>query len=127
MPPQHERAGLLGVIAAEAAFDDGDPWLDAVLVQLARNRDQLAGALAKELPEIAWRPPAGTYLAWLDCTGLGLGDEPAEAFLERGRIALSRGLDFGSPGAGHVRLNFATSPGHLTDAIVRMATVRPRM
>lgn len=124
MPPQNERAGLLGVIAAEAAFDDGDPWLDAVLAQLARNRDQLAGALATELPEISWCPPAATYLGWLDCTKLGLGDEPAVPFLQRGRIALSRGLDFGSPGAGHVRLNFATSPDHLADAIVRMATVR---
>ncbi len=124
MPPLHEHAGLLGVLAAEAAFMDGDAWLDAVLAQLDDNRTQLATALAQRLPEISWTPPAATYLAWLDCTGLGLGDEPAELFLARGRIALGRGLDYGPPGAGHVRLNFGTSSQHLADAVARMTSVR---
>ena len=126
MPPLHEHAGLLGLIASEAAFDEGDPWLDAVIEQLAANRDQLGRDLAQRLPAIAWKPPQATYLAWLDCTGLGLGDEPAEVFLNEGRVALGRGLDYGAPGAGHVRLNFATSPGHLTDAVARMARAVPR-
>ncbi len=121
MAPLHEHSGLLGVIASEAAFDDGDPWLDAVIEQLAANRDQLGRDLAERLPAIAWRPPQATYLAWLDCTALGLGDEPAEVFLREGRLALGRGLDYGAPGAGHVRLNFATSPAHLSDAVARMA------
>ena len=125
MPSLHEHAGLLGVIAAEAAFEDGEPWLDAVIGQLAANRDQLGRDLAETLPEISWRPPQATYLAWLDCTGLALGDEPAEAFLREGRVALGRGLDYGAPGAGHARLNFATSSGHLSDAIERMARARP--
>jgi cysteine-S-conjugate beta-lyase len=124
MPRLHEHAGLLGVLAAEAAFDDGDEWLDAVLVQLDRNRDQLASALATELPEIRWRPPQATYLAWLDCSGLGLGDEPAVALLTEGRVALGRGLDYGPSGAGHVRLNFGTSSEHLADAIARIGSVR---
>lgn len=101
------------------------PWLDAVIAQLAANRDQLGRDLAQRLPAIAWRPPQATYLAWLDCTGLGLGDEPAEVFLTEGRVALGRGLDYGAPGAGHVRLNFATSPEHLTDAVARMARALP--
>ena len=124
VPPLHEHAGLLGVIAAEAAFDDGDAWLDAVLAQLDANRAQLGRDLARELPEVSWKPPQATYLAWLDCTGLGLGDEPAEIFLAQGRVALGRGLDFGAPGAGHVRLNFATSPEHLADTVARMAQAK---
>jgi cystathionine beta-lyase len=124
--PQHDHTGLLGQIAAEAAFRDGDEWLDAVLLQLDRNRAQLHEDLAERVPQIRWRPPQATYLAWLDCTRLGLGEEPAAAFLDRGRLALGRGLDYGQPGAGHVRLNFATSPEHLTDAIDRMsATLDP--
>ena len=124
LPSLHEHAGLLGVLTAEAAYTDGDAWLDAVLAQLDRNREQLASALATELPEIGWRPPQATYLAWLDCAGLGLGDEPAAALLARGRVALGRGLDYGPPGAGHVRLNFGTSSEHLADAIARIASVR---
>jgi cysteine-S-conjugate beta-lyase len=121
MPPLHDHAGLLGVLAAEAAFNDGDPWLDAVLEQLAGNRAQLDRDLARSLPGLSWRPPQATFLAWLDCTELQLGDEPDQPFLQLGRIALSRGLDYGKPGAGHVRLNFATSPAHLADAVDRMA------
>ena len=118
--PQHEHSGLLGALAAEAAFEHGDEWLDAVLAQLDFNRSWLASELPARLPAIAWRPPEATYLAWLDCTALGLGDEPAEAFLRHGRVALSRGLDYGPEGAGHVRLNFATGPAQLDEIVTRM-------
>ncbi len=124
LPTLHEHAGLLGTIAAEAAFEDGDPWLDALIEQLSFNRDLLGRELAARLPEIRWIPPQATYLAWLDCRELGLGDEPYEVFLERGRVALGRGLDYGEPGAGHVRLNFATSPEHVTEAVRRMSAFR---
>ena len=124
MPPLHEHAGLLGTIAAEAAFEHGDAWLDAVIETLSANRDQLARDLTARLPEIAWTPPQATYLAWFDCRGLGLGDEPAQTFLELARVALGRGLDYGAPGAGHVRLNFATSPEHLAEAVARMTRIR---
>jgi cysteine-S-conjugate beta-lyase len=121
LPYLADRAGLLGVVAAEAAFRDGDEWLDAVLAQLAANRTRLGERLARDLPDVRWTPPDGTYLAWLDCRALGLGDEPAGAFLERGRVALMRGLDFGPPGAGHVRLNFGTSPELVEEMVRRMA------
>ena len=120
--PQHDHAGLLGVIAAEAAFTDGDDWLDAVLAQLDRNRAWLAEQLPARLPAVGWRPPQATYLAWLDCTGLGLGAEPAAAFAARGRVALGRGLDYGPEGAGRVRLNFATGPAQLEEMLTRMRT-----
>jgi cystathionine beta-lyase len=118
--PQHDHSGLLGAIAAEAAFTDGDQWLDAVLGQLDANRTWLTSELPARLPGIAWRPPQATFLAWLDCAALGLGDEPAKLFLDHGRVALGRGLDYGPEGAGHVRLNFATSPEHLDQALTRM-------
>jgi cystathionine beta-lyase len=121
LPPLTDRVGILGVIAAEAAFTHGDRWLDAVHAQLAANRKLLRDLLGTELPKIKWTPPDASYLAWLDCRALALGDNPAEAFLERGRIALSRGLDYGHEGAGFVRLNFGTSPEHLRDAVRRMA------
>jgi cysteine-S-conjugate beta-lyase len=121
LPLLTDRVGLLGVIAAEAAFTNGDGWLDAVRKQLAANRRLLGQLLEAELPDIAWTPPEASYVAWLDCRALSLGDDPAATFLDRGRIALSRGLDYGREGAGFVRLNFGTSPEHVTDAIMRMA------
>jgi cystathionine beta-lyase len=120
VPPLTDRVGIVGVIAAEAAFSYGDRWLDAVRAQLADNRELLGELLTTELPKITWKPPQASYLAWLDCRALALGDNPAEAFLARGRVALSPGLDYGREGAGFVRLNFGTSPEHLTEFVRRM-------
>lgn len=117
----HYRAGHLGMLAAEAAFTHGDDWLDQLLTLLDENRRRLGTLLAEHLPELAYTPPQATFLAWLDCRPLGLGDDPAQVFLERGRVALSRGLDFGRGGAGHARLNIGTSPALLEEAVRRMA------
>ncbi|MER6038944.1 MULTISPECIES: aminotransferase class I/II-fold pyridoxal phosphate-dependent enzyme [unclassified Streptomyces] len=111
----------LGVIAHTAALDEGGAWLDALLTGLDGNRRLLAGLLAEHLPAIRYDPAEATYLAWLDCRALGLGDDPAAVFLERGRVALSSGLPFGTGGAGHARLNLATSPEILTEGVRRMA------
>jgi cystathionine beta-lyase len=121
VPPLTDRVGILGVIAAEAAFTHADRWLDAVRAQLGVNRELLGELLAAELPKIKWTPPQASYLAWLDCRALALGDDPAEVFLARGRVALSRGLDYGREGAGFVRLNFGSSPEHVRDAVGRIA------
>ncbi|MQA73575.1 MAG: aminotransferase class I/II-fold pyridoxal phosphate-dependent enzyme [Solirubrobacterales bacterium] len=121
LPAGAGHCGHLGVIASVAAFERGDAWLDAVLELLDSNRDLLAELLAERLPEVRCARPAAGYLAWLDCSALGLGDDPAEAFLERGRVALSGGPQFGAQGRGFVRLNYATSPALLADAVGRMA------
>ncbi|MFI6932092.1 MalY/PatB family protein [Streptomyces sp. NPDC050287] len=111
----------VGVIAHTAALREGVPWLDALLAGLDDNRRLLADLLAEHLPAVVRHPGQGTYLVWLDCRALGLGDDPAETFLRRGRVAVSSGLPFGTGGAGHVRLNLATSPEILEEAVRRMA------
>lgn len=69
---------------------------------------------------MGYEPGAATYLAWLDCRALGLGDDPAARFLERGRVALSSGPEFGAPGRGFARLNFGTSRALVEDAVDRI-------
>lgn len=113
-------AGHLGVLATVAAFTGGLPWLDAALAQLDQNRHLLGRLLGRHLPRVRYAPPAASFLAWLDCRGLGLGDDPAAAFLQRGRVALSPGADFGPQGQGFARLNMGTSPELLTEAVTRM-------
>jgi cystathionine beta-lyase len=113
----------LGVLAQTAAYRDGGDWLDALRADLADNRVLLAELLDKHLPAARWGGGPGTYLAWLDCRQLGLGDDPAAAFLDQGRVAVNSGLPFGTGGAGHVRLNFGTTPEILTEAIGRMGHV----
>jgi cystathionine beta-lyase len=116
------RAGHLGVLASIAAFTEGEPWLEEVLGVLDHHRRYLAELLAARIPAIRYRPPDASYLAWLDCTALGLGDDPSAVFLAKGRVALSPGPSFGRPGLGRARLNMATSQQILAEAVDRMAS-----
>jgi len=114
-------ASHLGSVAHVAALREAGDWLDAVLVDLDENRQLVAALLEQHLPEVRYQLPQGTYLAWLDCRALELERDPAEVFLERGQLALSSGPAFGTGGAGHVRLNLATTPEILIEAVQRMA------
>jgi cystathionine beta-lyase len=95
------------------------------VAQIDENRDVLAAQLRERLPGVGYVPGPATFLAWLDCRTLGLGDDPAAAFLQRGRVALSPGLDFGEQGGGFARLNIGTSPELIAEAVRRMATAVP--
>ena len=97
---------------------EGDAWLAACRSELEANRDHLLARVAADLPGVTCRTPEATFLAWLDCRGTGLGDDPGPRWLETARVALSPGRDFGATqGLGHARLNFATSR-EILDAIV---------
>jgi cysteine-S-conjugate beta-lyase len=122
LPFGTDQVGLLGVIAAEAAFTEGDAWLDALIRQLDANRALLAGLLATELPQVTWTPPDATYLAWLDLSKLGLGDEPEKALLDKAKVALGSGRHYDPDSTGFVRLNFGTSPEIVTEMVTRIAT-----
>jgi len=113
----------IGAIAHVAAMADGRDWLNRLLGELDANRTLLGRLLAEHLPGVRWHAPEATYLAWLDCRELGLGDDPAQVFRERGRVALGSGPWYGREGRGFARLNFATSPQILEDAVRRMASV----
>lgn len=119
------RMGQFGAIASIAAFRAGGPWLDGVLASLDDNRRLLADLLADELPGVRYRMPDATYLAWLDLSVLGWGDDPAVYALEHAKVALADGLTFGATvGRGHARLNFACTPEVLDEAITRLAEAR---
>lgn len=123
MPEEATHAAShVGAIAHIAALRDGRSWLDALIADLDENRRLLAELLAEHLPGVRYRMPAGTYLAWLDCRDLGLGDDSAAAFLDKGRVALNAGGAFGTGGAGYARLNLGTTPDILTEAARRMAS-----
>jgi cystathionine beta-lyase len=123
----------LGIIAHAEAFRTGGDWLDALLLGLDENRTLLGDLITEHLPRVKCLRPQGTYLAWLDCQQLSFDEEaadglavvadlsgPARWFLDHAGVALSSGHVFGTGGAGHVRLNFATSRAILTEAVSRM-------
>jgi cystathionine beta-lyase len=120
-------AGLLGVLASIAAWESGDDWLDALNAQLDHARTVFGSLLAERLPEAGYVPPEASYLAWVDCTRMGLGADPAEVFLRRGKVALGHGPHFGAPGEGFVRVTIGTSSALIEDIVDRMATAVGRI
>ena len=113
-------ASLMGYVAAEAAYKDGQEWLDQLLVYLEANRELVYSFIQTEMPEISLARPEGTYLAWLDCRQAGMEGNPYEFFLKEARVALNDGATFGRAGEGFVRLNFGCPRHILEEALVRM-------
>ncbi|MCK2027790.1 aminotransferase class I/II-fold pyridoxal phosphate-dependent enzyme [Microbacterium sp. SSW1-47] len=121
------RTGQFGLLASVAAFaEESDAWLDGLLDTLDQNRVLLEDLLARHLPGARYRIPDAGYLAWIDLSALGWGDNPARRILRDAKVALHFGPAFGTEGAGHVRLNFGTSPEILTEAVERIAALVER-
>ncbi|WP_062290655.1 MalY/PatB family protein [Demequina phytophila] len=118
---KHHGPTHLGTIAQTAAYQHGGEWLEAMLAGLDRNRFLVRDLVAEHAPQVRYTVPEGTYLTWLDFGQL-LGDEPANVLIDHGRVALNNGPYFGTGGAGHARLNIATSPAILEEAARRIAT-----
>ena len=109
---------LIGLVAAEAAYEHGDEWLQAQIEYLRANRDLVEKTLGC-LPGIKIAKLEATYLAWIDVSGLGMAD-PIAAF-EAGGVGLSPGAQFGDK--NFVRLNFGCSRTLLQQALDRMVKV----
>ncbi len=114
------RPNILGYTAALAAYEHGQPWLDAVLAYLEENRDFAFDFVRTELPGVEMTKPEGTYLAWFDCRELELPSSPQEFFREEGRVMFNDGATFGPGGEGFVRLNFGTPRALLREGLMRM-------
>ena len=118
------RTGLFGALANNAAFaPESDEWLDSLLAALDHNRRLLADLLAEHLPEARYRIPDAGFLAWVDLSAYGWGDNPATAPAPHARVAFHHGPLFGDEGKGHVRINFACSPDLLREAIERVGAL----
>ena len=116
----HGAAGF-GVAANTAAYTEGGPWLDGVLEYLDASRTRVGELLAERLPQVGYRAPEGSYIAWLDVRALDLGDAPAEAIRERAGVALTDGAACGEAGRGFVRLILATPLPVLEEIVDRLA------
>jgi cystathionine beta-lyase len=117
----HFRASLFGAFATATAFDQGVIWLDAVIAQLEHNRHLISDLLAEHLPEVSYNPPQHSYLAWINLKELSLGENPSEKILEKSKVALNPGHIYGAQWGNFARLNFATSPEIISQAITQMA------
>lgn len=108
---------VFGILALKTAYLYGEPWLEELLQELKSNRDFAYEFLRENCPLIEPTLPEATFLMWLDCGRLGL-DDPQGFFLERARVYMNNGGDFGDPNC--VRLNFACSGDTLKEVLLRI-------
>lgn len=114
-------ASTLGVVASTAAYRHGRAWLDDVVDYLDGNRRLLRELLDEHVPGIGYEVPEATYLAWLDCRGLGIGGSPAAFFRDRAGLTVTDGALCGSGYEGFVRLVFAMPRPILREAVLAIA------
>lgn len=115
------NGSTLSHVAFEAAYKEGKIWLEELKIHLAKNFYMLKELNEKFPHLIKLTPIEGTYLAWLDCRGLGLRDkELRDFFVHEAGLGLSAGISFGREGSGFMRLNFAISSAKMLQVIEKL-------
>ncbi|WP_223701517.1 MalY/PatB family protein [Sutcliffiella deserti] len=121
MKQGHFTLNIFGIVGMEAAYRFGENWLNQVLDYIEENMDTAISFIKKELPSLKATKPQGSYLLWIDCRELGLGDDELKRFLlHKGKLALDFGKKFGPEGEGFVRMNVACPRDTLLEGLKRL-------
>ena len=111
----------LGLTAAEAAYNHGRPWLNAVMRYVQDNYQFMCDYIEENIPQLKVVPAEGTYLIWVDCSALGLTpEERKKLILEDAKVYLDDGLMFGDQGADFERFNLACPRHIVADSLERI-------
>lgn len=114
----HAPAGnLLGMVAGQAAYRDGADWLEGLLDLVRFNYEYLKTHLQAAFPTIKLTEQEGTYLAWVDLLTVVKPGQLKHIVQDEAHLAVNFGEMFGKSGAGHIRVNLATTPENLQAAV----------
>jgi cystathionine beta-lyase len=119
----HWRASLLGAFAMVESYENSEGWLNETVAALDANRHFALAQFAAKLPKAKVSLPASTYLAWLDLSAYDLGENPAATLLEKAKVGVEPGSNFGKQYGQFVRFNYATSYENIAEAVDRMASI----
>ncbi len=116
------KVSVLSLVAMEAAYREGDEWLNEVLSYLKKNLEFLLRYFKENIPEVSVIKPEGTYLVWLDFRKLGMsGKELSEFLVKKAKVGLDDGYLFGPSGEGFARINIACPRSTLEEGLRRIA------
>ena len=102
------RNNAFSTIAMEVAFNEGEEWLEQLLGYIGGNFEFIKDYCAANIPQVKPNVPDATYLVWLDCRGLGMGNEELRSFMiHKAGLGLNEGWSFGRSLSGFMRLNAA--------------------
>ncbi|MCD6090603.1 MAG: PatB family C-S lyase [Bacteroidales bacterium] len=117
------NGNLFGNVAAEMAYEKGEEWLEQMLVYTQGNIDFVTAFLKKNIPQIHFLKPEGTYLLWLNFKALNMNDSQLKEFLiHQAGIGLNQGTIFGENGSGYMRMNVACPQSLLEKALIQLKT-----
>lgn len=111
----------LSIAAFEAAYREGDQWLDALMRYLENTRNFAADFIAREIPQIKLIKPEATYLLWLDCRELAMSDAQLRDFFVREcKVGMNPGVVFGDGGSGFMRMNIGCPKAIIEQALLQV-------
>ncbi|MEQ1589299.1 MAG: PatB family C-S lyase [Gallionella sp.] len=111
-------ANPFSIVAFEAAYRGGLPWLEELRDYLAGTRDLVRDFLAQNLAQIKLIEPEGSYLLWLDCRDMKLDEQQLKRFfVEKAGVGLTPGILFGEQGSGFMRMNIAAPRSIVAQAL----------
>ncbi|MCM7619098.1 MalY/PatB family protein [Enterobacter vonholyi] len=112
---------VLALTAHIAAYQQGEPWLDALRGYLEGNLSYIAQEVNHAFPKLNWQPPEATYLAWIDLRPLNIDDRALQKVLiEQQKVAIMPGYTYGIEGIGFVRLNAGCPRSKLEQGVQRL-------
>ncbi|MBU5425337.1 pyridoxal phosphate-dependent aminotransferase [Tissierella pigra] len=115
------RANVFGQEALIAAYNESEDWLDSLMEYLEENKNFFIDFIETRIPQLKTIRPEGTYLLWIDCSGLNMSsDELNEFFLNKCKLALNSGEMFGEEGKLFQRINIACPRAVLQEALIRI-------
>lgn len=114
-----------GVIALQAAYNEGESWIDQLNLYLWENYKVLKDFFQEHLPKLKVLKLEGTYLVWIDISATGLkADELTNELLQHGKVMVNSGTMYGkTTGADYLRLNIAMPRSLMLEALQRIAQV----
>ena len=117
----YSQLNAAGLVAAEAAYRDGETWYNAVKAYIVDNIAYMREFIATRLPRLRMIEPEGTYLVWVDFRRLGLDNDALEDLvLHKANLWLDSGAIFGPVGEGFQRFNIACPRATLTQALEQL-------
>ncbi|MBQ8442916.1 MAG: cystathionine beta-lyase, partial [Bacteroides sp.] len=113
---------VFAFLAVEAAYSNGTEWLDQCLAYIQGNIDYVDEFTKQNTPKIKVIHPQASYLVWLDCREMNLGQKSLnDFFVDKAHLALNDGTTFGMEGRGFMRLNVASPRSVLEQAMKQLA------
>lgn len=111
----------MAITAMEAAYKHGASWLDELRTVIKRNREYVVSMFDKHAPSLKVTKSEGTYLLWIDCSALGMDAKELKKFMiEKARVGLNAGIDYGEEGRQFMRMNIACPRKTLEEGVNRI-------